>query len=134
MVELAQASPCCELFWKQRPDARFGQSLEDAELALAKALVATGLAGVARSTASGDEIRGGLLGAQIGRGQDHLRPALLILSCKGLAQRPGLFTAKVTEAHFHVAFLDIDPRSAAGMGGGEGDVAGAFAVADDPKP
>ena len=51
-----------------------------------------------------------------------------------LAERPRLLLAQRRQRHIDVAAGQVDPRQPLLIGEVAGDVAGAFAVADDPQP
>ena len=128
VVELAEHGQRRRLLRVKLDDAGAGQPIEDAELALAQALVGRPRMDV--SQLPGDRL-GGLARAPERRVEHHLRP---LLECR--EPRPEcvrLFVPKVAQRHVDVAHVEVDPRHARRVRSLSGDVAGALPVTDDPQ-
>ena len=114
-------------------DAGGGQPVEDAELALAQALVDDRLARLLGDAARLADRLGGLAGADIRRGEDDLGPLALRQRGEPAAERAACSLAELAQRHVDVAHVDVDHAEAGRIGGVARDVAGALPVADDPE-
>ncbi len=133
MIELAHGAPGLGLLGKQLADAGPGQPVEDAELALAQALV-DGVFDEGRIEAAvfPDDL-GRPLRPLIGRGQDDLGPAVGRKVAEPGAQGLRLHHTPVAERDIDIPLLDGDPRRSGRVGGVARDVAGALAVTHHPE-
>ena len=116
-------------------DAERGQPVEDPELALAQPLVDDRSRRTAGERALLADDLGGLLRADIGRGQDDLAAARRAAATAN--QRPAASAccdAELRQRHVDVAHVDVDLVRAGFIGRIARDIALALPVPDQPQP
>jgi hypothetical protein len=133
VVEFPHLGAVGGLFGEFLADAACRQAIENAELALAQALVDDRLGLVAGERPRLANRLRGLAGAEIGGGQDELRTLGGGKLGEPAACGFGLAEAKVGQRHVDIADIEIDDAVPGGIRLVAGDIALALAMADQPQ-
>jgi len=124
----------CGLLWKTLADPTSGQPIEDAELALAQALIDERSSWPAGKRSLPADDPGGLLCPDIRRGKDDLWPLIARERGKPAAGGPGLLDTELGQGDVDVSHFDPDFVSAGLMRRVARDIPLALAVTHDPEP